>query len=157
MKLDRIGAVALFLQGVMPALVFGIWRAGGLFLLIVAVIYAVLAWGVWSSKRWSVIAAILFTVPQLFIISSKLFSWQFLIGGATGVGIAPSSSLFDSRISSFFSLGARFDFAVSERCPSLLANYTYIGSERFILLNAVAFLIIAILLSIVKRRAKVPI
>jgi len=157
MKLDRVGAAALFLQGLMPALVFGFWRPGGLFLLVVAVIYAVLAWGVWSSKRWAVIAAIIFTVPQLFIISTKLFSWQFFIGGAFGAGIAPSTSLLDSRISSFFSLGARFDFAVSERCPSLLASFNYIRSETFILLNAVGFLIFAILLASLRRRSKVAI
>jgi hypothetical protein len=157
MKLDRLGSGVLFLQGVMPALVFGFWRPGGLFLLLVAVIYVVLAWGVWSSKRWALIAAIIFTVPQLFVISTKLFSWQFFIGGAFGAGVAPMSSLLDSRISSFFSLGARFDFAVSERCPSLLASFTYIRSETFVLLNVVALLIFAILLSILRRPSKVDV
>ena len=155
MKLNKLGSGALFLQGVLPALVFGFWRPGGLFLILVAGTYTALAWGVWRSKYWALIAAIIFTVPQLLVISTKPFSWQFYVGSAFGAGVAPNSSLLDTRITSFFSLGARLDFAVAERCPSLLGSYTYVKSETFVLLNAVAILVLAVLLSLVRRPAKV--
>jgi hypothetical protein len=151
MKLARVAAVLLLLQGVAPAFVFGFWRPGGFFLLVVAAIYALLAWGVWASKRWALFLAMIFTVPQLMVISSKLFSWQFYIGGTFGVGVAPSSSLLDTRLTSFCSWGARFDFAVSERCPSLLAGYAFIHSETFILLNVFALLIFTTLLAALRR------
>lgn len=145
----------LLLQGATPALVFGVWRPGGTLLVVVAMIYVFLAWGVWASKKWALVLSIIFTVPQLVVISSRLFSWQFYIGGAFGPGIAPSSSLLDTHLASFFSLGARFDFAVSERCPSLLEGYTSIGSETFILLNVVALLVFTILTAILlKSRRK---
>jgi len=155
MKLNRLTATALFLQGVIPVLAFGFQWPVGLFLLAVAVIYAVLAWGVWFSKRWALITALVFTAPQLLIISSGLFSWQFFIGGAFGAGIATAPSLLDCRIASFYSSGARFDFAVFERSPSLLANFRYVQSETFVLLNVVALLIFALLLASVRRSAKV--
>jgi hypothetical protein len=133
MKLNRLAATALLFQGIIPALVFGFWRPGGLFLLAVAVTYAVLAWGIWLSKRWALIAALIFTAPQLVIISSNLFSWHFFVGGAFGAGIATASSLLDCRIASFFSLGARCDFAVFKQSPPILANYRYVQSDTFFL------------------------
>ena len=151
MRLPTVGAVTLFLQGIAPALAFGLWRPGGSFLLVVAAIYAVLAWGIWASKRWALILAIGFTVPQVFIVSSKLFSWQFYIGGAFGPGIAPASSLLETRFTAFFSVGARFDFAIFERSQSLLSGFTFIRSESFVLLNVVAGLILSILVAILLR------
>jgi len=151
MKLPKVGAVALFFQGITPALVFGFWRPGGILLLAVAAIYALLAWGIWASKRWALILAIIFTVPQLFIVSSKLFSWQLFIGGAFGPGVAPSSSFLNTRFTSFYSVGAGFNFAISERSQSLLSAFTFIGSETFILLNAVAVLVLTMLTAIFVR------
>ena len=150
-QLTTIAAAALLLQGVMPAVVLGFWHPGGLLLLVVAVIYAVLAWGVWSSKRWAIITAIIFTVPQIFVVSSGLFSWRFYIGGAFGAGIAPSSSLLDTRFASFLSWGAGFDFAIFGRSRSLLDGFTYIHSETFILLNVIALLIFTLLLAALRK------
>src|SRR5262245_36003060 len=107
MKLDRLAATALLLQGSVPVLVFGFPWPVGLFLVAVAVIYAVVARGVWFSKRWALITALIITAPQLFVVSSKLFSWHFFIGGAFGAGFATGSSLLDCRIASFYSFGAR--------------------------------------------------
>ena len=112
-----------------------------------------LAWGVWFSKRWALITALIFTAPQLIIISSKLFSWLFFIGGAFGAGIAAESSLLDCRIASFFLFGARCDIAVFKHSPLILANFRYVQSETFVLLNVVAILIFALLLSCLRRQA----
>jgi len=145
----------VFVQGITPALMFGMLHSGGLFALAVAAIYALLAWGIWESKEWALISAIIFTLPQLFVVSTKLFSWQFFVGGAFGAGIAPSSSLLNTRIASYYSLGARFDLAFSERSQSLLSGYKSIGSENFVLLNVVAVIVLAILTTIfLKHRSK---
>ena len=155
MKLAKVGAVLLLLQRITPALVYGVWRPGGLFLLAVAAVYALLGWGVWASKQWALILALILTAPQLVIVSTKLFSWQFYIGGAFGPGLAFSSSLLDTRFTVFASVGARFDCAVSERCSSLLASYPFIVSDTFVLLNAGALLIFTILVAALFRCPRV--
>ena len=116
-------------------------------LLVAAAIYALLAWGVWNSKRWALLAAIIITVPQLFIVSSALFSWQFFVGGAFGPGIAPSSALLDTRLTIFYSAGVQFDFAFFQRSRSLVAGFPYIGSETFVLVNLLAALALTILVN----------
>jgi len=155
MKLDRLAATALFSQGAIPVLVFGFPWPIGLFLVAVAVSYALVAWGLWFSKRWALIAALIFTAPQLFVVSSELFSWDFFIGGAFGAGFATASSLMDCRIASFYSFGARCDIAVFKHSPSILANFRYVQSETFVLVNVVSVLIFALLLGCLRRQARI--
>ena len=147
MRLARIAAVIVLLQGVMPALAFGFWRPGGFVFLAGAVTYALLAAGVWKSKRSSLLAAIILTIPQLGIVSSALFSWQFFVGCALGIGIAPSSTLLDTRLTTFCSVGLQLDFAFFERSRSLLAGFRHVESETFFLVNLFAVLVLAILVN----------
>ena len=154
MRLTRFAAVCFFLQGALPLLLFGLFHPAGVPLLLSAAIYAAVGWGVWNSRIGALIGGVVLTLPQLFILSSSLPSWQFYVGGAIGFGIAPARSLMDIRFCVFSSYGVRFDFAISERSQSLIAAFPFVRSESFLLLNIYAAVLLASLVFALRERNK---
>jgi hypothetical protein len=151
MRLNRIIAACFFLQGALPVMLFGLFHPMGVLLLLSALTYAAIGWGIWNSRIWALMGGVALTLPQLVILSSGPLSWQFYVGGSIGFGVAPSWSLIDVRLCTFFSYGVRFDFAIFERSRSLMAAYPFIRSESFVLVNVYAAFLLTSLLSVLKK------
>ena len=141
----RFIAVVLLLQGVGPALLFGVWRPGGWFLACLATIYAFLTVGLWQGRRWALPLAFALTLPQLFVFSSSWFSWRFYVFASRGFGVAPADTLMQVPLFTYRSFGGCLNFAFGYSQP-LIADYVSTGHQSFVLLNVLAIPLLALLL-----------
>lgn len=145
MVFARFVAVVFLLQGIGPALLFGAWRPGGLFLLFLAAIYVVLFLGLWQGRRWALPSAFALTLPQLFILSSSWFSWRFYVLASYGFGLAPAPTFMQMPAFGHHSLGGCLDLAFGHN-QHLIADYAYSGQQSFVLFNFVPLPFLLLLL-----------
>lgn len=147
MILTRLSAIIIFLQGVVPVLLFGAMRPSGWFLLGLAVVYALLTSGLWAGRRWAVLSAATITLPQLLILSSQLFTWRFYVGASYFGGISFASSISDSRLFIYNSVGAAFNCSFFRYNSALLAELPGIRSDAFLCINVVPIVVLSFLIS----------
>jgi hypothetical protein len=135
------------LQGLCPIFIFGCLAPNRDAYIIVAVIYALIAMGLWRAKRWVFILAFLTTLAQTMTISSPSFVWDFAPGFKCGLYFT------HLHYGVFCYVGAHFDAYFHTLDPRILKMYSFIHEDKFVLLNLFA-VILTILLFIQFRRIK---
>ena len=108
MRLARLTASIALLQGLLPLLVFGGWRPGGLFLVGTAAVYVLLSWALWTGRRWALPLGLLLTLPQLLVVSSWLVSWRVFVGTSIGLGAKPALDVLAMPLSVFWHVGSSY-------------------------------------------------
>jgi hypothetical protein len=139
----RIIAIIFLLQGLCPILFFGCLTPSRYIYIVTAIIYALIALGLWKANRWAFITAILVTLLQIVTVSFPSFAWGFFIGPTAGLFF----SLPDPRAEygAFWHLGVYFNVAVDEPSASLQRIYS-MHSNTFVLFNVFSAVLSALLL-----------
>lgn len=152
MHLTRFVATLLLIQGAIPALGYGVLRPGGWMYLAALLLYAYLAWGVWSARRWALQIASGLTLLQLFVIATGYFSWYFQVGPAIGIGLAPvEGSVLDWHILAYRNVASVLVVVIGENCVPLHNEFATEGP--FIIVNLLAATVLALLLITLRRGA----
>ena len=138
----RFIAIIFLLQGLCPVLIFGCIKPSNRVFLVVAIAYALIALGLWMSKRWVFVLAILVTFLQTVTFSFPSFAWGFYIGPTVGPFFTLPLSQAD--YGAFFRLGVYFTVAVDEPGTSLQRLYQ-MSSNTFVLLNVFSIILTALL------------
>ena len=141
----RFLAVVLFVQGVGPAFLFGVWRADGWLLACLAVIYTLLAAGVWQRRRWALPMATAVTLPQLAAISSSWFSWYFYVFAGYGLCVEPRDTFNTSVLFGYRASGCSLYLAFGYS-KALLAHFAFVSQPTFVLINALVVPLLGLLL-----------
>ena len=155
MTLARFVAVVLLLQGLAPAMLVGVARPDGWFLLAVALLYTLLAWGLWTARRWALLLALALTAAQLIVLSTPWLSWQFFVAARYGLGVASAPTIGQMPIFKTSGVGVRFDAAISEPSATLLATFAGVSSPSFMFVNLLALPPLVLLLVLARRWPRV--
>jgi len=106
----------------------------------VAVIYALIALGLWKAKRWVFILAILITLAQTVTINSPSYVWDLAVGFKFGPFITHLA------YGGYFYVGAHFDADFHRPNPRMLQMYTFVHEDTFVLINLFAIILTILLL-----------
>lgn len=106
----------------------------------VAIIYALIALGLWKAKRWVFILAILITLAQTVTINSPKYVWDLAIGFKFGPFITHLT------FGGYFYVGAHFDGNFNRPDPRMLKMYTFVHEDTFVLINLFAIILTILLL-----------
>ncbi len=145
MRLARFSASTTLLQGLLPLLVFGGWRPGGLFLVSTAAVYVLLSWGLWTGRRWALPLGLALTLPQLLIVSSWLVSWQFFVGTSVGLGAKPGFDVLRMPLNFFWHVGNSYFAACFGYNPGFAASVASGPPTTYVGVNVVATFVLFLL------------
>jgi hypothetical protein len=133
------------LQGLSPVVVLGCLTPARSAYIIVAIVYALIALGLWKAKRWVFILAIFITLAQSVTFSSPSYVWDLALGLKFGPYITHLSH------GAYCYVGAHFDASYHKPDFRMPQIYTFVHEDTFVLLNLFG-IILTILLLIQFRR-----
>jgi hypothetical protein len=141
--MKRIIAIIFLLQGLCPILLFGCFTPPRHIYIVTAIIYALIAWGLWMAKRWAFVIAILITLLQTVTINSPSFSWSLFIGPTAGLFFTlPLSQI---AYGMYWHIGVYFTVAFDESSASIQKIYS-IQENTFVLFNVFGAILLILLL-----------
>jgi hypothetical protein len=141
--MKRIIAIIFLLQGLCPILVFGCFTPSRYIYIVTAIVYALIALGLWKAKRWVFITATLVTLLQIVTVSFSSFAWGFFIGPTAGVFFSLPHP--QAEYGAFWRLGVYLNVAIDEPSTSLQRIYS-MHSNTFVLFNVFGVILTALLL-----------
>jgi hypothetical protein len=137
----KLVSILVLLQGLSPLLVMGCLTPARNAYIILAIIYALIAWGLWKAKRWVFILAILIMLAQIVTFSSSSYTWDPALGLKVGPYFTSQTFGFEGYV------GAHFDFCYRQVDFRIAKVYSFIHEYPFVWVNLFG-IILAILLMI---------
>jgi hypothetical protein len=134
--MKQVVSILVLLQGLSPMLVLGCLTPARY----TYIIYALIALGLWKSKRWVFILAILITLAQLVTFSSPSYVWDLALGFKFGPYFTHLA------YGGYSYVGAHFDADFHRPDSRMLQMYTFVHEDTFVLINLFAIILTILLL-----------
>jgi|SRR5580692_9566349 hypothetical protein len=138
--MKQLVSILVLLQGLSPLLVMGCLTPARNAYIVLAIIYAGIAWGLWRAKRWVFILAILIMLAQVVTFSSPSYTWD------PALGLKAGPYFTSQEYGVWCYVGAHFDFDYHRADYRIAKVYPFIQGQQFVWVNLFGIVLVILML-----------